>query len=415
MVERYLGSQESRSNGHIPAGKQSPKDFESQADLTDSVKTYFIEIRQWKLLTPDEERLHALNMQLGTAAHLFSKATGLPTDIYKPTYLSVTSANIFTNKLGLAEHVSPMINGIALSHIDREILNTPEEEVTDELKSKKRELTKLAKKSVTGFQIATAISEINNIASKQLIRSQIAKGQESQEMMIHSNLRLVVSIAKKHTKNNRVELLDLIQEGNQGLMTAVGKFDFTLGFRFTTYATWWIRQSITRAIANQARTIRLPVHQVERSSRVRKAQEHLMREDGAEPTVQELALATGITEAHIEDMLASQKTQTLSSLDMSVDEQDPTISFVTSQNPEDDPEEMAISEDRKTRIQKALSSLGEREARVLRLRFGIGEKRDRTLEEVGQELGVTRERVRQIEYKALSKLRNLPLKKALED
>lgn len=411
MVERYLGSQESqggRGNGHILTGKLSQKDFESQADLPESVKMYLAEIGQWKLLTSDEERLHTFNMELGTAAYLFSEATGLPTDIYKPTHLSVTSADIFIDTLGLVKHVNPIINGIPFSRIDKEILNTPEEEVIDELKSKKEELTELAKKSVTGFQITSTISTINNIASKQLIGSLISKGQESKDMMINSNLRLVVSIAKKYQKNKGMGLLDLIQEGNQGLITAIGKFDFRRGLRFSTPATWWIRQSITRAIADQARTIRLPIHQVERSSRVRKAQEDLMRENRVKPTVQELALATGMTKAQIEDVLASQKTQILVSLDISVDEQDPKISFITSQNPEDYPEELAIYRDRETRVEEALSSLTEKEAGVLRLRFGIGQKggRTSTLQEIGQEFGLTRERIRQIEFKALRKLKS---------
>jgi len=267
---------------------------------------------------------------------------------------------------------------------------------------------KIYLRDIGRYKLLTAEEEVE-------IAKRMAVGdEEAKKVLNQSNLRLVVHIAKRYVDRTPLKLLDLIQEGNLGLMKAVEKFDYSKGFRFSTYATWWIRQSITRAMADQSRIVRLPVHMVETINRLLKTTKILQQELGREPSTAELAARMEVSEDKIEEI--RRISQDTTSIDSPLgDEGDGTIMDTIADPTIMLPEDETYKKGLKTQLLSIIASLTPREQKVIRLRYGLDDGRPRTLEEVGHLFEVTRERIRQIEAKALRKLRNPNRTRRLKD
>ena len=273
-----------------------------------------------------------------------------------------------------------------------QVVNTQDDTSDDSVRLYLREIGKIP--------LLTAEEEFD-------LAQKVVKGsKKAKDKMVEANMRLVVSIAKRYSGRG-LDFLDLIQEGNTGLLRAVEKFDPDKGFKFSTYATWWIRQAITRAIADQARTIRIPVHMVETINKLLRTQRRLTQELNREPTTEELSKELEIEPEKVEYVMKIK--QDISSLDATVgndgDDDDSALGDFIEDEGRITPEESAANQLLKEQIRDILSTLSDREQKIIKMRFGLDGGKSHTLEEVGQEFAVTRERIRQIEAKALSKLR----------
>jgi len=261
-----------------------------------------------------------------------------------------------------------------------------------------------AKRKVGRMEMECGLSSDQIKEAVKAIEKGEAKAKEAKSELIKANLRLVISIARRYI-NRGLPFLDLIQEGNIGLMKSVDKFEYQRGYKFGTYATWWIRQAITRAIADQARTIRLPVHMIEIITKLNRTSRTLVQQMGREPTMDEIAKKMGMPQDKVQKILKIIKNPI--SLETPIgEEEDSRLGDFIEDREVISPQEAAISSNMVNQTQKVLSTLDKREEKILRMRFGIGEKHDHTLEEVGQDFDLTRERIRQIEEKALRKLKH---------
>ena len=334
----------------------------------------------------------------------------------------LTSADIDKFLEGVSfdvEQVDKLYETLETNNIDVIDILEEEEEVLTEKNVEKFEKSLSAEGVSIDDPVKVYLKEIGSFPLLSLeeeveLAERILKGDDiAKKKLAEANLRLVVSIAKRYVGRGML-FLDLIHEGNLGLIKAVEKFDHTKGFKFSTYATWWIRQAITRAIADQARTIRIPVHMVETINKVKKVQSQLLHKNGQEPSVEDLAEELDMPQEKVREIL--KVAQEPISLESPIgEEEDSHLGDFIPDSDAPVPEEAATHALLKEQLAEVLATLTPREAKVLSLRFGIEDGRPRTLEEVGKEFNVTRERIRQIEAKALRKLRHPSRNKKLKD
>ncbi len=406
-----------------------------ETDLTqDSVKTYLAEIGKNTLLKQEEEKSLAMDLEVSDElSSIFgvslesisidelnrwfndSKKSFLESknsldhlvkfydhkiDVYK---LKLSDVN---NDEFLIELINSFFTEEFVNHIET-LKNVDINDVTKDIKNLSVILRTIPSNLVEKFdeKKSSTISESEYLELSNSFKNLNNKGKDAIKMLTDSNLRLVVSVAKKHI-NRGLGILDLIQEGNIGLLKAIKKFDYRRGFKFSTYATWWIRQGITRALADQSRTIRIPVHLVESLNKVTRIQRQLTQEYNREPTIDEISEASGLPKAKINTVLsASSKPVSLASM---IGDDSPTeIGNLIEDKTSDAPPEAVSKGMTRDEINGLLENLSTREKLVIQLRFGLSDGRNRTLEEIGKMLGLTRERIRQIEKKAITKLRGI--------
>jgi len=303
-------------------------------------------------------------------------------------------------------------DGPALEDLDDEDIDTDEDLLSQEqyFDDASDDSVRLYLREIGKIPLLNAEEEL------ELAQRVVNGDKKAKDKMAEANMRLVVSIAKRYSGRG-LDFLDLIQEGNTGLLRAVEKFDPDKGFKFSPYATWWIRQAITRAIADQARTIRIPVHMVETINKLLRTQRRMTQELNREPTIEELAKELEMEPEKVEYVMKIK--QYITSLDAGVgrdgDDEDSVLRDFIEDEDSAAPEESAASQLLKEQVQEILSTLSDREQKIIRMRFGLDNGKSHTLEEVGQEFAVTRERIRQIEAKALAKLRKHKDSKKLHD
>lgn len=308
----------------------------------------------------------------------------------------------------LDEEVVDVSGGVPVSEFDEpNVDDLADEEELDEETLNNQYLDDVSDDSVRLYLREIGKIPLLNAEEELALAQKVKEGDKrAKDKMAEANMRLVVSIAKRYSGRG-LDFLDLIQEGNTGLLRAVEKFDPDKGFKFSTYATWWIRQAITRAIADQARVIRIPVHMVETINKLLRTQRRMTQELNREPTMEELSKELEMEPSKIEYVMKIK--QDIHSLDAGVgrdgDEEDSVLGDFIEDEDGATPEESASSQLLKEQVQAVLSTLSEREQKIVRMRFGLDNGKSHTLEEVGQEFAVTRERIRQIEAKALAKLR----------
>lgn len=296
-----------------------------------------------------------------------------------------------------------------LTDIEEPVLDelVDEEEIDDETLNNSQLYDDISDDSVRLYlREIGKIPLLNSEEELELAKKVVAGDKRAKDKMAEANMRLVVSIAKRYSGRG-LDFLDLIQEGNTGLLRAVEKFDPDKGFKFSTYATWWIRQAITRAIADQARTIRIPVHMVETINKLLRTQRRMTQELNREPSIEELAKELEMEPEKVEYVIKIK--QDITSLDAGVgrdgEDEDSVLADFIEDEDTVTPEESATNQLLKEQVQSVLSTLSDREQKIIKMRFGLENGKSHTLEEVGQEFAVTRERIRQIEAKALAKLR----------
>ena len=366
------------------AAEENPADLKAAMDelLDDPVKNYLKQIGQIPLLSAEQE-----------------------VDLSKRIHAGAEAAHILQadrQKYGAPEYIKK--NSARFSFEEDENSRSYTEDIDEEGSEKP---------SVDAEEKAAEEEAMEAVENGPLTEERRQELLKTRRSLSEANLRLVVSIAKKHVGHN-LAFLDLIQEGNIGLIKAAEKFDCDRGFRFSTYATWWIRQAITRAIADQARTIRIPVHMVETINKVKKVSSQLLHEQGKEPTAEEIAERLEMSVDKVREIM--RVAQEPVSLETPIGEEED--SHLGDFIPDDEapvPAEVASHTLLREQLSEVLDTLTEREEKVLRLRFGLVDGRPRTLEEVGKEFNVTRERIRQIEAKALRKLRHPSRSKKLKD
>ncbi|MBQ6147886.1 RNA polymerase sigma factor RpoD [Candidatus Saccharibacteria bacterium] len=297
--------------------------------------------------------------------------------------------------------LEPLAEPDALDLADEEELSDEDLEITvDNVDAFADDSVRLYLREIGKIPLLTQDEE------QELAKKIVEGDKKAKDKMVEANMRLVVSIAKRYSGRG-LDFLDLIQEGNTGLLRAVDKFDPEKGFKFSTYATWWIRQAITRAIADQARTIRIPVHMVETINKVLRTTRKLTQELNREPSIEEIAKELDMETEKVEYVMRIK--QDIASLDASVgrdgDDEDSVLGDFVEDEERVSPEDSAATQILKEQLASIIATLSDREQKIIKMRFGIGGERPHTLEEVGVEFSVTRERIRQIEAKALSKLR----------